>query len=31
MIIQSGFLTEGLFGEAFTWILELLPWTIQTD
>lgn len=26
MIIQSGYLTEGLFGEAITWILELLPY-----
>lgn len=26
MIIQSGYLTEGLFGEALTWMLELLPY-----
>ena len=26
MIIQSEFLTEGLFGEAITWILEILPY-----
>lgn len=26
MIIRSGYLTEGLFGEALTWILELLPY-----
>lgn len=26
MVIQSGYLTEGLFGEALTWILEILPY-----
>src|SRR5579859_1333253 len=26
MIIRSGYLTEGLFGEALTWILEILPY-----
>jgi hypothetical protein len=26
MIIRSDFLTEGLFGQAFTWLLEVLPY-----
>lgn len=29
MIIQSGYLTEGLFGEALTWMLELLPYIAE--